>query len=137
MRAIHYIEKRKEICNAAALGMANAAAEIEATKPETATKLDPEDLVTHFNEKHGGKGLLSGIKIGIWNKGDINRIYINGAGYNTKKVKQSVYVDLNTGKLSVYTDSNQPSKWNISQSNELRESKQVQMVLRYINRYKK
>ena len=42
-------------------------------------------------------------KATIWNKSG-NRLYINGFGYNTKKCKQSVYIDLDTFEIKCYTE---------------------------------
>jgi hypothetical protein len=62
-------------------------------------------------------GKKMGADVRYWEKGDQKRLYINGGPvFNTKKVKQTAFIDVKTGKVNVFTQSGQPMNWNITQS---------------------
>lgn len=51
------------------------------------------------------------------------RLYIKGYGFNTKKCKQTIYLDLDSLKIVCYTDcDSQPSAWCNSQSQQVIDS---------------
>lgn len=55
-------------------------------------------------------------KATVWSKNG-NRLYLNGFGYNTKKCKQSVYIDLDTYEVKCFTEcSSQDYNWIKSQN---------------------
>ena len=55
------------------------------------------------------------VKATLWNKGDKERVYLNGLGYNTKKCKTTCYVYVDDNDeigISVYVDCRtQPYAW--------------------------
>ena len=65
-------------------------------------------------------GKKMGADVRYWEKDGNKRLYINGGPvFNTKKVKQTAYIDVKTGKVNVFTQSGQPMNWNITQSKVL------------------
>lgn len=139
MRKTLNSEILKEMPNQEALGAFNSAADSGVLKEEPILngykKLPTSELVNHMNEKYG---FQSGLKFTEWVKGDIHRVYVNNQPnskeiYNTGKVKQTAYVDVKTGNVKVFTDSNQPIKWNINQSKDL--ANRLEKYGRYIKRF--
>lgn len=60
----------------------------------------------------------------LWIKGDLKRIYLNEAGYNTKKMSTKVYVYEKNGEFRVSVNIDCPSQhsnWIEAQENELTE----------------
>lgn len=127
----------KEMCNekpnSQALGAFNNSISRGSEAPEsTGFKKAPiSELINKLNEKSFARDY----KFKEWIKGDIHRIYVNGGSlYNTGKVQQNAYIDAKTGKVTVFTNSNQPMNWNISQSKEA--SSRLEKYGRYIRRFK-
>lgn len=59
------------------------------------------------------------LNVTLWTKKG-NRLYVNGFGYNTKKCKQSIYIDIDSFRAMCFTDCpSQPSQWCESQSAEV------------------
>lgn len=61
----------------------------------------------------------------VWTKGDLKRIYLNGVGYNTKKMSTKAFIYEKDGefRVSVNIDCpSQPYQWIESQEAEVRES---------------
>lgn len=59
------------------------------------------------------------LNVTLWTKKGV-RLYVNGYGYNTKKCKQSIYIDLENFRVVCFTDCpSQPSAWCQSQSAEV------------------
>lgn len=82
--------------------------------------------------KNIGKRL--GADVRYWEKGDQKRLYINGGPvFNTKKVKQTAYIDVKTGKANVFTQSGQPMNWNMQQSRIL--TGKLESVGRFARRF--
>lgn len=62
------------------------------------------------------------LNVTLWKKKG-NRLYINGYGFQTKKCKQSVYIDLDNFFVKCYTDCpSQTSAWCESQSQQVQEN---------------
>lgn len=62
-------------------------------------------------------GKKLGADVRYWEKDGNKRLYINGGPvFNTKKVQQTAYIDVKTGKVNVFTKSGQPMNWNMQQS---------------------
>lgn len=63
------------------------------------------------------------LNVKVWEKNGIARLYINNAGYNTKKMSTKAYIDLNTFRVVVTIECNsQPSQWIASQESEVEQS---------------
>jgi hypothetical protein len=74
----------------------------------------------------------------VWSKGDLKRIYLNDAGYNTKKMSTKAFIYEKDGefRVSVSIDCpSQPDQWIESQENEVRQSilKNIEVVVFGIN----
>lgn len=68
----------------------------------------------------------------IWTKKG-TRLYLNGYGYDTKKCKQSVYIDLDTFQVKCFTECpSQTYQWCISQSNEVMNSEVLNAFARLL-----
>lgn len=134
MRKAIYSEIPNERGNAEALGAFNASigtGDIPTPNEQGFRKAPVGSLVESLNAKSG----VGDFKFNLWEKGDMQRIYVNGGGlYNTGKVKQTAYIDAKTGNVSVFTASSQPMKWNISQSNQVKAS--LEKYGRYVRRFK-
>lgn len=62
----------------------------------------------------------AGLSAGLWERGTMRRIYINGVGHNTKKMSQKLWIDLETGEIKAKTECyNQPDSWCAGQSAQL------------------
>lgn len=67
------------------------------------------------------------------------RIYIKGYGYNTKKCKQNIYIDLTTLNVVCHTEcDSQPTEWCQSQSNivvdDMEKYSRLAKIVAYVNR---
>lgn len=76
-------------------------------------------------------------KIGksVWVKGDVQRIYLNDIGFNTKKMKTTAYIYLVEGEVlvSAFVDCwNQPINWKIQQA-EIVKNKAYEILENAIN----
>lgn len=135
MRQILIKESAKEMPNAQALGAFNSVASTGGAISESASvsgfqKVPVSELTNNLNEKTNDYTFKE------WEKNGNHRVYVSGRGvYNTGKVKQTAYIDANTGKVNVFTDSGQGTKWNISQSESLKNK--LEKYGRYVKRFKK
>jgi hypothetical protein len=69
------------------------------------------------------------LNVTLWTKKG-NRLYVNGYGHNTKKCKQTIYIDIDNFRVNCYTDCpSQPSAWCESQSREVEGN--LQKYVRY------
>lgn len=115
MRTILIKEIAKEMPNQQALAAFNESIGRGGESPTTSgfQRAEASVLVSKLNEK----SFAGDYKFAEWQKGDIHRIYVNGGDiYKTGKVSQNAYIDVKTGNVHAFTNSNQPMKWNISQS---------------------
>jgi hypothetical protein len=77
-------------------------------------KRTPAELVDFINKNFGAKAKL-------WEKSGYSRIYFEG--FNTRKVKQTLYFCLNTNEFKAFTEcQSQPLSWCISQNKIAREN---------------
>lgn len=133
MKKILINEVEKERCNAQALAAFNATVstgDVPTPQDQGFGKVAVSELAEILNKTN-----RDGFRFNEWQKGDVHRIYINGGSiYDTGKVKQNAYIDVKTGNVSVFTNSNQPYNWNITQSEKLKAK--LQKYGRYIRRYK-
>lgn len=134
MRTILIKEIAKEMPNTQALAAFNESIGRGGESPTTSgfQRAEASVLVNKLNEKYHAVDY----RFAEWQKGDIHRIYVNGGDiYRTGKVSQNAYIDVKTGNVHVFTNSNQPMKWNISQSEMLKGK--LEKYGRYVRRFAK